>query len=222
MAESLLSTVPVAQGRRDHGDSEDFDPLFWAINSVDGRIIENGIKLALRDRKLQGDIECVEPQWLLEALSAIQETLPADDVQVSAILGYRFPWLVHLSRAWAASNAERIFPRSPEFRWRWEAAWCTYVSFSGAYNDVLPILADQYAKAVGEVSAKHIFKKSRLNPDQGLAQHLAIYYWRQLVSVQHPLLAQFLELSGEEPVRAFISHIGRGMAEVTFAAHCRA
>jgi len=214
MAESLLSTVTLVSGQQAYGDSEDFDPLFWAINSVDGRIIENAIKVALRDRKLQGDIDCVEPQWLLKELSHLLAIMPPDEVRITAILGYRFPWLVHLSKAWATNNAEGIFPRSPECRWRWEAAWCTYVGFSGAYNDVLEILNNHYTKAVNEVSTKHAFKKSRLDPDQGLAQHLGIYYWRQLITLQHPLLTDFLILGGERPIRSFISYIGRGMSNV--------
>lgn len=211
MAESLLLTVSLASGQQAYGNKEDFDPLFWAINSVDGRIVENAIKIALRDRKIHGEIDCVEPQWLLKALSHLLTIMPPDELRITAILGYRFPWLVHLSRAWATNNADGIFPRSPESRWRWEAAWCTYVGFTGAYNEVLEILDNQYAKAVDEVSTKHAFKKSRLDPDQGLAQHLAIYYWRQLIGLQHPLLIDFLTFAGERPVKSFISYIGRGM-----------
>jgi len=214
IAESLLSTVILAPGQQAYGNSEDFDPLFWAINSVDGRIVENAIKLALRDRKLQGDIDFVEPRWLLQALSDLLAVMPQDEVRITAILGYRFPWLVHLSRAWATDKADAIFPRSPECRWRWEAAWCTYVGFSGAYNDVLEILKNQYAKAVSEVSTKHIFKKTRLHPEKDLAQHLAIYYWRQLLPLQHPLIKEFLSHGSEPSIRAFISSIGRGMGEV--------
>jgi hypothetical protein len=180
--------------------------------SVVLRMIENGPDKLSYVRAMTS--ASGEPQWLLRALSRLLAIMPPDEVRITAILGYRFPWLMHLSKTWAAENADGIFPRSQECRWRWEAAWCTYVAFSGAYNDVLGVLSNQYAKAVNEVSAKHIFKKSRLNPDQGLAQHLAIYYWRQLITLQHPMLVKFFLLGGEEPVRSFISHIGRGMSEV--------
>jgi hypothetical protein len=214
MAESLLSTVTLTPGQQAYGGSEDFDPLFWAINSPDGRIVENAIKVALRERKLQGDVDFAEPGWLLETLADLLAVMAPDEVRITAILGYRFPWLVHLSKSWATDNADKVFPLSPEWRWRWEAAWCTYVGYSGAYNDVLEILRNQYAKAVKEVSTKHIFKKTRLHPEKDLAQHLAIYYWRQLLPLQHPLITEFLSRAGEEPVRAFISSIGRGMGEV--------
>jgi hypothetical protein len=85
---------------------------------------------------------------------------------------------------------------------------------SGASNEILPIFTERYAKGVGGLSAKGIFNKSRLKSDQGFAEDLAIYYWKELVSVQHPLLTQFLDLGDEEPARAFISHIGRRMTEV--------
>jgi hypothetical protein len=214
MAADLLSTVVVSSGSRQHAGSEDFDPLFWAINSSDGRIVENAIKLALQDRKLNGDTHRAEPAWLTRPLSTILSTMPPDELQITAILGYRFPWLMYLSKTWATENADRIFPRSSESRWRWEAAWCAYVAFSGAYNDVFEALKDQYEKAVDEVSTKHMFKKSRFDLDQGLAQHLAVYYWRQLITLQHPMLVKFLTLGGKEPTSSFISHIGRGMSDV--------
>jgi hypothetical protein len=34
MAESPLSTVSVVRAHNEHGESEDFDPLFWAIKSL--------------------------------------------------------------------------------------------------------------------------------------------------------------------------------------------
>jgi hypothetical protein len=85
MAESLLSTVSVVQAHNEHGESEDFDPLFLAINSLIGRIVEDAIKLALRDRMLQGDVDFVEPQWLLTALSDLLATMPQTN--------YCDPWI---------------------------------------------------------------------------------------------------------------------------------
>ena len=88
------------------------------------------------------------------------------------------------------------------------------MAFSGVYNDLLGILKDQYEKAANEVSTKHLFKKSRLEPDQGLAQHLAVFYWRQLVRLNDPLLAIFLANGSREAVRSFLHHIGHGIAGV--------
>ncbi len=85
--------------------------------------------------------------------------------------------------------------------------------FLGGLHDMLEILKKQYAKAVSEVSTTRIFKKTRLHPDEDLARHLAIYYWRQLLSLEHPLITEFLSQGGEQPVKAFISSIGRGMGE---------
>jgi hypothetical protein len=51
-------------------------------------------------------------------------------------------------------------------------------------------------------------RKTRLRPDQGLAKHLAIYFWRQRLVLRHPLITEFLSQ------KVFISDIGRGMGEV--------
>lgn len=215
IAKNLLPTVRPDSIRSEQQSSDDFDPLFWAINKTDGRIIENSIKLALRDRKLQDEAGVSsDSQWLFDELSRILAEMPDNEVQISAILGYRFPWLIHLAKNWATGSVDDVFPTSELRRWRWEAAWCSYIAFSGVYNDVLGVLRSKYQKAGDELTAKHLFIKSRIETDRGLAQHLAVYYWRQLVSIDDPLLATFMENSDEKTVRSFLHHLGQGIREV--------
>lgn len=168
ICEALLATVNPMSRPADRQLPDDFDPLFWGINSTDGRIIENSIKLALRERKFQDDSKVrADSEWLFRTLSRILDQLPDDEVRISAILGYRFPWLVYLSKVWAIRNIDDVFPTSTERQWRWEASWCSYIAFSGVYNDMLEILRSKYEEAVDELAAKHLFKKSRLDPNRG-------------------------------------------------------
>ncbi len=142
------------------------------------------------------------------ALSRILEQIPDDEARISAILGYRFPWLLHLSRSWAIKSVDDVFPTSAARSWRWEAAWCSYIAFSGVYNDMLSSLHSKYEKAVDEVATKHLFTKSRIDPDQGLAEHLAVYYWRQLINLDDPMLQAFLEKGDGKTIRSFIHQLG--------------
>jgi hypothetical protein len=195
---------------------EDFDPLTDAINCLSGRIVDAGVKVALLERKLGGAAGGLQqPEWLLSNLSAILSRLADNEMRVSAILGYRFPWLMHLSRSWAAEHAESVFPLLPAQHLRWVAAWCSYVMYSGAYDDAFEVLGSQYAKAVDEMSRKPLFKKSRGNPESGLAQHLAAYYWRGRLTMRDQLFQDFAKIGSEVAISGFLSTIGRGMRDGT-------
>jgi len=192
--------------------SQELEPLTAAINTPSGRILDSAVKLAVFERKNQGSA-VLEPHWLLDALSHLLLTLPNDERLISAILGYRFPWLVYLFSRWASDHAEMIFPTSPGLRRRWEAAWFSYVSYAGAYDNVFAVLGDQYAKAVEDLSREREYKRSDANPITGLAQHLALFYWRGQMTVRDPLLLRFAKLGNESAVSTLLSTLGRGIRE---------
>lgn len=215
ICEALLATVTPMSRPADRQLRDDFDPLFWGINSTDGRILENSVKLALRERKFQDESTVsADCEWLFRTLSRTLDQLPNDEVRISAILGYRFPWLVYLSKIWGIENVDNVFPTSAARQWRWEASWCSYIAFSGVYNDMLEILRSKYEEAVDKLAAKHLFKKSRLDPNRGLAQHLAVYYWRQLLSMDDPLLQSFLKRADSQTIRSFLHELGSALREV--------
>src|SRR5208337_3788228 len=49
---------------------EDFDPLFIGINSSNGRIVENALKVATLEKKLRGEM-APHSWWIFVSLSAI-------------------------------------------------------------------------------------------------------------------------------------------------------
>ncbi|MGB6194197.1 MAG: hypothetical protein WBF42_17150, partial [Terracidiphilus sp.] len=107
-----------------------------------------------------------------------------------------------------------VFPTVAGCRWRWEAAWCSYIAFSGVYNEMLGILRNEYEKAADELATKHLYTKSRIDSDQGLAQHLAVFYWRQLITLDDPLLQLFLAKGDGKTIRSFLHELGHGIREV--------
>jgi hypothetical protein len=95
------------------------------------------------------------------------------------------------------------------------AAWGSYIMYAGAYDDAFEVLRAQYAKAVDEMSRKPLFKKSRGNPESGLAQHLAAYYWRGRLTMGDQLFQDFARIGSEVAISGFLSTIGRGMRDGT-------
>jgi hypothetical protein len=49
---------------------------------------------------------------------------------------------------WAASIADRVFPRAPEDQSYFDASWSAYITYSPAYTDVFEVLRDAYAHAI--------------------------------------------------------------------------
>jgi hypothetical protein len=155
IAERLLPQVKFRQSDDLESSSKDFDPLFSAINGLNGRIIGASITIALLQKQAKAAHQGDDFTWLFSMLDQFLVTMPPEEVEIPALLGYRFPWLTNISKEWSQDNVEGIFPSSGEFRWRWEAAWCTYISHSAPYNDLLGILEQQYRKAALELSASH-------------------------------------------------------------------
>jgi hypothetical protein len=195
--------------------SEQSDPLNEAINTLGGRIVDTGIRLALFERKLigNGGDDKQGPNWLFGSLSEILLRLTPHERSVTAILGYRFPFLMQLSPSWAAEYAQHVFPLSATQSERWFVAWGSYVTRSGAHDTVFEVLQPQYAKAVSQLAGNHL--PSSRDREFGLAQHLAGYYWRARITLRDKLFQDFMLLASEGGISAFLSTIGRGVQDRT-------
>ena len=58
------------------------------------------------------------------------------------------------------------------------AAWGTYLTFCAAYDDMLPLLREQYAQAIARAGQQDREAKRRWDPQQRLGEHRMTYYWR--------------------------------------------
>jgi hypothetical protein len=202
-------------GRAKRGiNSSDFDPFTQSINTLDGHILESAIKVALLERRMETSEQPPDPNWLLNRLSDLLRRLDPNEQWVTSILGYRFPWFVHLSRLWAAEHSVAIFPLSPSLKGRWNSAWYSYAIYSGAYDDVFQILKPQYSKAIRELTARAEGKRARREPESGLAQHLAAYYWRRKLSIGEPIFRELMTRGNEAVVSTFLAVIGRAIRDV--------
>ncbi len=214
VASNLLASVTVEDFEGAPSFSDDFDPLLSAINQAAGRIVECSIRVALLEKKRFTEDDGQTQAWLLTKLSALLDVMPADAVTMVSIFGYRFPWLVSLSKNWAEQYATTIFPSEEGRRWIWESAWCTYIAHCNPFDDVFDVLSAQYMKAINEVAIGHKFKKSRLKPEDSLARHLAVFYWRKKLTLADRGTISFLENASAETIESFLAFIGRGMKDV--------
>jgi hypothetical protein len=98
---------------------------------------------------------------------------------------------VLLDPEWARTHAQAIFPQVQESEAFFEAAWNTYVVFCEPYGNVLGILRPQYEQAVERIGSRRDDTRWLADPDERLAEHLMVFYWRGKLLLDDPLLASF-------------------------------
>jgi hypothetical protein len=96
---------------------------------------------------------------------------------VHSVYGRWFPALLSLDQTWAVAHALQIFPLEESQHERWTAAWNTYIVFCPATAGMLPVLAQQYSKAIDLLSEPLDEGMHFANPKACLGQHLMVFYW---------------------------------------------
>jgi len=96
------------------------------------------------------------------------------------------PLLVLLDARWAATHAPFIFPVDPALSPYREAAWNAYIRFSAPYDNVFPILNDEYRAAAERSSAWDPERGTHGDPDGYLGEHLMAFYGRGKVLLGEP------------------------------------
>jgi len=142
-------------------------------------------------------------------LDVAQEPSPA----IRAVYGQWFPWLVLLDSKWARDNATRIFPIGQGKEALLDAAWNTYVTFCKPYDNVLDILREQYRYAVERIGCYRDDTRWLANPDERLAEHLMVFYWRGKLSLEGPLLTAFWEKAPDGLRGYAIKFVGRALKQ---------
>jgi hypothetical protein len=190
---------PTPEHEHRYGGSN-MDPATLSINTVRGAALHAVIHYALwvrryleqqpdgKDRLQKGFEEMPEVREVLEThLDPLRE----QSLAIRAVYGQRFPWLVLLDPEWAKANAERIFPMDLKDEAFFEAAWDTYVMFCKPYDNVWEILRPFYRLAVERIGGRQGNTRWLANPEEKLAEHLMVFYWRGKLSLDDDLLVDF-------------------------------
>ncbi len=112
---------------------------------------------------------------------------------IRAVYGQWFPSLVLLDREWAAAHVSKIFPSDESLRDLRAAAWETYLFFRAPYDSVFEVLREEYSRAVERIGTGDTQRRHMADPEERLAEHLMVLYWRGKLSLDEPdsLLARF-------------------------------
>jgi len=158
---------------------EDRDFMFWALNSLKGRIFSAMISYSLRYARLHGE---EEERWAKAIKQYFNELLSAParpPIEFSVTLGRYLPSLYyHLDKDWVVSNINRILPADDEKTW--EAAFTGYLySTNAVYSDLYLLLRQNghYRKGLGiNFEDKHCIQR--------IADHICVGYLEEMESLE--------------------------------------
>lgn len=212
---------PTPEDEAQYG-GENMDPPTLAINTVRGDAMHAVVEYALWLRRHFGDGPATEARAAkgFDEMPQVREVLerhldPGVDpsAAIRSTYGRYLPWLILLDRAWVTANLARIFPSDLELAYLRDAAWETYIVFSQPYNDPLAVLAEEYARAIDRIGAKPERASGPGNPDEHLAEHLMVFYWRGKLGLDEAggLLTRFYARAGADLRREAIEFVGRSL-----------
>ncbi len=133
-------------------------------------------------------------------------------IAVRAAYGRYLPWIISLDKKWAFAHMKDIFPDGAFGTPLYDAAWETYLGHVPAYDDVFEALGKQYVEAVNNIGIEKT-KKSRLNRDARLAEHLMTFFWRGKLNMNDKdgLFVKFWKNADEDTKLHAIDFLGRSL-----------
>jgi hypothetical protein len=196
------------------------DPATLSLNTTRGKAMHALVRYGLWVRRHLG-AEGSETTTFTE-MPEVPRVLdlhldPAIDpaLAVRAVYGQWFPWLVTLDRSWSEHNVPRIFPHEPGTEALLDAAWSTYMRFCQPFDVVLEVLRSEYGRAVERIRARTA-DDSPDGPNQRLAEHLMVFYWRGRLDLeQDGLISRFYQVAPGALRGHSLSFTGRSLRNTT-------
>jgi len=197
--------------------------VYWGDNSVRGDAIQAVIRYGLwAKRRLEETHQQDGPSVSFEDMPEVRAVLEAHlDVTKDPSLAIRsiysrwIPWLIWLDSVWVVQNLNLIFPKEHGLEKFYQVAWESYVGFTQAHPMVLPILHDEYSRAIEQIGrVASTESSSRPDPDERLADHLMLLYAQGGIELNEDgLIANFFARATGSLRAHAIWSIGSGLSQ---------
>lgn len=188
------------------------DPSTLSINTVRGEAMHAVMNYGLWIVRHTSNGQSSTLELMPEVQNVLDKHLDTDidpSLAIRSVYAQWFPWLTLMDTAWASQAKEKIF--SSDSAQYWDAAWKTYVTFCQPYDDVLPVLREQYAFAVEKIGKPSTIEIDMANADQRLTEHLMIYFWRGKLDIDDSLIQSFYRHSTTATKEHAIEYLGRSL-----------
>ena len=171
---------------------DNMDPVTLSLNTVRGKAMHTLIQYALWCARCLNLSESKD-KMVPEVKKKLEEMLNPDiepTLTVRAVYGLYLPALIYLNRNWTKNNLQKIFPKNPQYRKLWGAAWEAYIRYSKFYDDVYQILRSEYENAINKLQSPKISVEAK----RCLSEHIVRAYLRELEDIEkESLVKQFFE-----------------------------
>ncbi|RKY64269.1 MAG: hypothetical protein DRQ02_11660, partial [Candidatus Latescibacterota bacterium] len=176
---------------------DNMDPVTLSLNTVRGKAMHTLIQYALWCERCLNFSEN-EDKMVPEVKKKLEEMLNPDiepTLTVRAVYGLYLPALIYLNRNWTKNNLQKIFPKNPQYRKLWRAAWEAYIRYSKFYNGDYQILRSEYENAINKLQSPKISVEAK----RCLSEHIVMAYLRGLEDIEkESLVKQFFEKAEPE------------------------
>lgn len=184
------------------------DPVTLSLNTTRGTALHGVVRYVLWVKGEREDgFSLAEVPEARDVLEAHLDTASEPSLAVRAVYGQWFPWLVVLDPVWATAHVGAVFPGGDPNDQFWQAAWRAYVTFNAPYNNVVPVLWDQYRTAVRKLQSKYDEDGKVDEPDRELAEHLVVLFGRGCLP-DEAVFQEFFRYASDPLRAAAISYVG--------------
>lgn len=208
--EQLLEDPDPTPEREEKYGGSNMDPVTLAINTVRGRAMHATVQYALWVRRHLGETASFDA--MPEVKAALDRHLDVTidpSLAIRSVYGRFFPWLHLIDPNWAVSRIGTIFPAQPDDAAWFEAAWNAFIVFTPPFDNMAVVLADVFEAAVERLPADDNEGSHRRDPGLHLAEHLAFFVVRGVLSIDHELVRNFFVHGGSDLhgyVHGFLGH----------------
>lgn len=196
------------------------DPATLSINTIRGEAMHALVHYALWVRSHQEKQHDAEERLkrgfqempeVREVLDRHLDTTNDASLAIRSIYGQWFPWLTLLDPDWARDHVDQIFPLDESQQTYFESAWITYINFCQPYDNVFELLHKCYQHGVERIDKPNGNRRLLANPDQRLAEHLMVFFWRGKLLLIDPLFQHFWEKASDGLRAHAFSNVGQAL-----------
>lgn len=200
---------------------ENYDDAYsLAINSSRsealGAVIEYSLWVYRSIEKTEGKEKLKEGFDLMPEVRMVLDfhLNPNEDpsIAVRAMYGRFFPWLLLMDKNWVLKNLDKIFPPGQFDDRLYNAAWSTLLLYGPAYDEPFLVLKERYLEAAKNLGKVDKNKKRRsTDKDERLAEHVMLFYGREKIKIDDPLLIEFWKNATDEIRGHALDYMGRSL-----------
>ena len=210
-ADEQVETAPSLTGSSSDTNYSVIDPFTMAINSVRGRAFQAFVQFVSQDgRKFNEDVE----EQISDDVKALYEDVLGKETTraLMFLYGYFLPSFYFRDREWIRKLLPRIFDQEPAQRHLYTSAWEGYLArnlYEGMFLD--PEFQNLYQRALNLKDSDFPRQQKRFkNPDEGIAQHLALAFMHyEVFGFDHQLFKAFWKNDSPKQHAHFVHFIGR-------------